>query len=157
MGWYRPPRQTAGDFLTAVTNPQERQVREGMEDRVPRTADDFAGYWKKSPQYEALKQEIAEYREQFPPGGQQEVDFGEVKRFRQAKHVRPKSPYVISIPMQVRLCTIRAYQRYVCLSFSIANLDYADRARIWNDKPSTLTTLIGRIVMSLIIGSIYYG
>lgn len=113
MGWYRPPRQTAGDFLTAVTNPQERQVREGMEDKVPRTADEFAEYWKNSPQYAALKKEIAQYREQFPPGGEQEREFREVKRFRQAKHVRPKSPYVISIPMQVRLCTIRAYQRYV--------------------------------------------
>lgn len=29
--------------------------------------------------------------------------------------------------------------------------------RIWNDKPSTLTTVIGRIVMSLVIGSIYFG
>lgn len=123
MGWYCPPRQTAGDFLTAVTNPQERQVREGMEDCVPRTADDFAEYWKKSPQYEALKQEIAEYREQFPPGGQQEVDFREVKRFRQAKHVRPKSAYVISTLMQVRLCTIRAYQRYVQLFLKIRVID----------------------------------
>lgn len=94
-----------------------------MEDCVPRTADDFAEYWKKSPQYEALKQEIAEYREQFPPGGQQEVDFREVKRFRQAKHVRPKSPYVISTLMQVRLCTIRAYQRYVQLFLKIRVID----------------------------------
>ncbi|KAL2818268.1 ABC-2 type transporter-domain-containing protein [Aspergillus granulosus] len=139
MGWYCPPRQTTGDFLTSVTNPQERKAREGMENKVPRTPDDFEKYWKNSPQYAELQQELAEHAEEFPVGGETEQTFGQVKRFRQARHVRPKSPYVISIPMQVKLCTIRAYQR------------------IWNDKPSTLTTVIGRIVMSLIIGSIYYG
>jgi ATP-binding cassette subfamily G (WHITE) protein 2 (PDR) len=56
----------------------------------------------------------------------------------QAKHVRPESPYTVSIPMQVRYCTQRAYQR------------------LWNDKTSTITTIIGQIVMALIIGSIFY-
>ncbi|KKK17140.1 ATP-binding cassette transporter [Aspergillus rambellii] len=139
MGWYCPPRQTTGDFLTSVTNPQERQVREGMENQVPRTPDEFEIYWKKSPELAQLEREIAHHVEEFPPGGESEQVFNQVKRHRQAKHVRPKSPYVISISMQVKLCTIRAYQR------------------IWNDKPSTLTTVIGRIAMSLIIGSIYYG
>ncbi|KAL3480136.1 ABC-2 type transporter-domain-containing protein [Aspergillus californicus] len=139
MGWYCPPRQTTGDFLTSVTNPQERKTCEGMEERVPRTPEEFETYWKKSPQYAELQQEIAEHSQEFPVGGETEQTFSEVKRYKQAKHVRPKSPYVTSVAMQVKLCTIRAYQR------------------IWNDKPSTLTTLIGRIVMSLIIGSIYYG
>ncbi|KAJ5975960.1 hypothetical protein N7481_009667 [Penicillium waksmanii] len=139
MGWDCPPRQTVGDFLTSVTNPQERKAREGMANEVPRTPDDFEQYWKKSPHYERLKKEILEYCEEYPVGGEAEKDFGATKRLRQAKHVRPKSPYVISIPMQVKLCVKRAYQR------------------IWNDKPSTLTTVIGRIFMSLIIGSIYFG
>ncbi|RHZ44991.1 uncharacterized protein CDV56_102336 [Aspergillus thermomutatus] len=139
MGWYCPPRQTTGDFLTSVTNPQERQAREGMENKVPRTPDDFEKYWKNSPQFARLRREIAEHLREFPPGGESAQAFHEMKRFKQAKHVRPKSPYIISIPMQIKLCTIRAYQR------------------IWNDKPSTLTTVIGRICMSLIIGSIYYG
>ncbi|KAL3463322.1 ABC-2 type transporter-domain-containing protein [Aspergillus heterothallicus] len=139
MGWYCPPRQTTGDFLTSVTNPQERKAREGMENKVPRTPDDFEKYWKNSPQFAELQQEIAEHSEKFPLDGETDHTLAQVKRSKQAKHVRPKSPYVISIPMQVKLCTIRAYQR------------------IWNDKPSTLTTVIGRIVMSLIIGSIYYG
>ncbi|KAJ5682248.1 hypothetical protein N7462_005413 [Penicillium macrosclerotiorum] len=139
MGWECPPRQTTGDFLTSVTNPQERVTREGMENKVPRTPDEFEKYWKKSPHYAALRKEIKQYREEYPLGGTAGKEFDEVKRQRQASHVRPTSPYIISIPMQVRLCTKRAYQR------------------IWNDKPSTLTTVIGRIFMSLIIGSIYFG
>jgi ATP-binding cassette subfamily G (WHITE) protein 2 (PDR) len=57
----------------------------------------------------------------------------------QAKHVRPESPYTVSIPMQVKYCTQRAYQR------------------LWNDKTSTVTTIVGQIIMALIIGSIFYG
>ncbi len=41
--------------------------------------------------------------------------------------------------MQVKYCTQRAYQR------------------LWNDKTSTVTTIVGQIVMALIIGSIFYG
>ncbi|KAE8355555.1 ABC-2 type transporter-domain-containing protein [Aspergillus coremiiformis] len=139
MGWHCPARQTTGDFLTAVTNPQERQARDGMKDKVPRTSDEFEKYWKNSRQYAELQGEIDQYHKEFPLGGEAEQAFGEMKRSKQAKHVRPKSPYIISIPMQIKLCTVRAYQR------------------IWNDKPSTLTTIIGRIAMALIIGSMYFG
>lgn len=111
MGWQCPPRQTTGDFLTSVTNPQERVVREGMENKVPRTPYEFERYWHGSDQYAALQKEIAQYREEYPLGGPAEREFNRIKKLRQARHTRPKSPYVISIPMQVRLCTKRAYQR----------------------------------------------
>ena len=139
MGWFCPSRQTTGDFLTSVTNPQERKVRDGFEDKVPRTADDFEKYWLESENYQMCLQDIAEAEEQNPIGGAALNLFRESKQQAQAKHVRPKSPYTISIPMQIKLCTIRAYQR------------------LWNDKTSTLTTIIGQIVMALIIGSIFYG
>ena len=58
MGWLCPQRQTTGDFLTSVTNPRERKVREGFEHKVPRTPDDFQAYWKQSPEYAALLDEI---------------------------------------------------------------------------------------------------
>jgi ABC-type multidrug transport system ATPase subunit len=54
MGWSKPSRQTTGDFLTSVTNPQERQARDGMEKQVPRTPDEFEAYWKNSAQYKSL-------------------------------------------------------------------------------------------------------
>jgi ABC-type multidrug transport system ATPase subunit len=112
MGWYNPPRQTTGDFLTSVTNPQERKPRKGMENKVPRTSEEFEKYWKASPQYADLQKEIAQYQEEFPLGGASEKALMETKQLRQAKHVRRKSPYLISIPMQVKLCTKRAYQRF---------------------------------------------
>lgn len=111
MGWYNPPRQTTGDFLTSVTNPQERKAREGMEERVPRTPEEFERYWKNSPEYASLQREIAQHEAEFPIGGPAQHELQEKKRSQQAKHVRPKSPYIISVPMQIRLCTKRAYQR----------------------------------------------
>ena len=56
----------------------------------------------------------------------------------QAKHTTSKSPYRISVPMQVKLCTVRAYQR------------------LWGDKSSTIATNISQIMMALIIGSLFF-
>lgn len=131
MGWSNPARQTVGDFLTSVTNPQERKARKGMENKVPRTPEDFERYWKNSEEYSALQREIEQHEQDYPVGGDTIAAFQESKNANQAKHVRPGSPYMISIPMQVKICTKRAYQR------------------LWNDKTSTVTTIIGQIVMAL--------
>ncbi|KAJ9491378.1 hypothetical protein VN97_g1876 [Penicillium thymicola] len=42
LGFDSLPRQTIPDFLTSMTNPEERRVRAGFEDSVPRSADEFA-------------------------------------------------------------------------------------------------------------------
>ena len=139
MGWYCPPRQTTGDFLTSVTNPQERVACEGYETKVPRTPDEFESYWLQSEAFKACKRDIAEAEEEHPIGGTALEEFRESHHQAQAKHVRPGSPYTISIPMQIRLCTVRAYQR------------------LWNDKASTISVVVGQIAQSLIIGSIFYG
>jgi ABC-type multidrug transport system ATPase subunit len=75
MGWECPPRQTTGDFLTSVTNPTERKVREGFENKVPRTADEFEKYWKASQHRKALMEEIKDHEEEFPMGGQTLANF----------------------------------------------------------------------------------
>lgn len=140
QGWYCPPRQTTGDFLTSVTNPEERKPREGMESKVPRTPEDFERYWLQSSEFKAVQRDIEEHEERFPEGGDELVgQMQEHKRIVQAKHTRPQSPYLISVPMQIKLNTRRAYQR------------------IWMDKPSTLATVAGQIIMGLIVGSVFYG
>ncbi|WPH02729.1 Hypothetical protein R9X50_00559700 [Acrodontium crateriforme] len=140
QGWYCPRRQTTGDFLTSVTNPSERTVREGFENKVPRTAEEFEKYWKESPEYAKLHEEIRKHEEDYPVGNKAQLeDLRKAKNEQQAHHVRPKSPYVVSTIMQVRYNVYRAWRRIV------------------NDKASTLTPLIGNIVMALIIGSVYFG
>ena len=138
MGYECPPRQTTGDFLTSVTNPIERRARPGFEDRVPRTPDDFERYWRSSGAYLALQAEIKQHETAHPIGGPTLQEFYDSRKEMQSRHQRPKSPYTVSIPMQVRYCTQRAYQR------------------LWNDKASTMTAIFGQIIMALIIGSIFY-
>jgi hypothetical protein len=36
-----PTRQATDNYLTSITNPQERQAKLGMENRFPRTPEDF--------------------------------------------------------------------------------------------------------------------
>jgi ABC-type multidrug transport system permease subunit len=84
--------------------------------------------------------EINDFEEEFPLNEHATLaHFREQKNIVQAKHSRPKSPYLVSVPMQVKLNTIRAYQR------------------IWGDIASTATQTVLNIVLSLIVGSIYYG
>ncbi|KAF2865640.1 ABC-2 type transporter [Massariosphaeria phaeospora] len=141
QGWYCPPRQTTGDFLTSVTNPQERRTRPGMEDRVPRTPEDFEHYWHSSPECKKLLAEIDEHEAEHPMDNQGPSlqRLREQKNYLQAKHVRPRSPFLISIPMQIRLNTKRAYQR------------------IWGDISATATHAALNVVMALMVGSIFFG
>jgi ATP-binding cassette subfamily G (WHITE) protein 2 (PDR) len=138
MGYECPSRQTTGDFLTSVTNPSERKVRPGFEKKVPRTPDEFEKYFKESQIFKEMMREMKAHEEEFPMGGKTLEEFRASRKGMQAKHQRPESPYTVSIPMQVKYCTRRAFQR------------------LWNDKTSTVTTIIGQIVMALIIGSIFY-
>ena len=141
QGWECPPRQTTGDFLTSVTNPSERKARPGMEDKVPRTPDDFESWWRASPEFAALQKQLDAYDAEYPVtkhGAHTEV-LRDAKTSRQAKHVRPGSAYTISVPMQIKLTTKRAYQR------------------IWGDKSATLTTFVSNVIMALIVGSLFYG
>ncbi|KAM0285091.1 hypothetical protein ACHAO9_008922 [Fusarium lateritium] len=141
MGWQCPQRQTTGDFLTSITNPLERKARPGMENKVPRTAEEFEMYWHNSKEYQTLQQEIDSYQAEYPAHDRSEAiaPLRERKNMVQAKHARPKSPYIITLPMQIRLTTKRAYQR------------------IWNDLSATATSVGSNVIMALIIGSVYYG
>lgn len=138
MGWHRDSRQVASDFLTAVTNPGERKTRPGMEDKVPRTAEEFAEYWKRSKECAKLKASIETYELEHPLGRDDGTRFQENHEKQQARHTRPSSPYLLSIPMQIRLCLRRAFQR------------------MRNDIPTTMSTVVAQVVLSFIIGSIFY-
>ena len=137
QGWYCPPRQTTGDFLTSVTNPIERKPREGMEQKVPRTPVEFEQYWHNSPEYQELLRQMDERRVENREEKLQE--FQQQKRQQQADHTRPRSPYLVSVPMQIKLNTKRAYQR------------------VWNERSATLTMIISNCIIALIVGSVFYG
>jgi ATP-binding cassette, subfamily G (WHITE), member 2, PDR len=58
LGFHCPESQTVPDFLTSMTNPVERVVREGFENRVPRSSEDFARSWRESSERAQLLKDI---------------------------------------------------------------------------------------------------
>ncbi|GME34398.1 ABC transporter-like protein [Neofusicoccum parvum] len=136
MGWDCPPRQTTADFLTSVTNPIERKPRKGMEDHVPRTAEDFKKYWESSEDFKALCRGIEEDSKAATDSTLADLEAS--KHSRQAEHTDPSSPYMIPVTTQVLINTKRAY------------------LRVWQDKASTVTTIIAQVVQALLVGSMFY-
>lgn len=111
MGFQCPDRQTTADFLTSMTSPQERVVKIGYENRVPRTPDDFAAAWKSSLERKQLMKDIEVYEQKYPFEGEHYDKFVESRKAQQAKHQRLKSPYTLSYGQQVGLCLWRGFRR----------------------------------------------
>jgi len=138
MGWVCPSRQTTGDFLTSVTNPSERLAKAGYESRVPRTPDEFEHIWRNSEAHKKLEKELQQHESDAANSGFQER-FKQSHKAQQSKRIRVASPYIVNVPMQLKICLKRAFQR------------------LRNDKPSTLTVVLGQVVMALVVGSVFFG
>lgn len=140
MGWECAQRQTTGNFLTGLTNPTERKARSGFENQVPRTIEDFERRWRESSDFEQLQRGLEQYESDFPRGETQTMrDFQKGRSADRTKLAVKSSPFTLSIAQQISLCTKRAYQR------------------VWNDRSSTVSTLVGQLIMALVIGSMFYG
>lgn len=138
MGFQCPDRQTTADFLTSMTSPDERIVREGFENKVPRTPDEFAAAWKDSPERAQLLKDIEEFDNKHPIGGPDLDKFKQSRKLQQAKRQRVSSPFTLSYGQQVRLCLWRGFRRLMA------------------DPSLTFTQLFSNMILALIIGSIFY-
>lgn len=138
MGWKRHLRQVSADFLTSVTNPSERVPQDGMADKVPRTSTDFETYWRNSEEYSELREKMKNFSRDFPLDGREESKLKDVKRIEQANHVRESSPYLLSVPMQLRLCLVRAYRRAL------------------NDRAGIIATAVLQMLIAVLISSLFF-
>ncbi|RYO87818.1 hypothetical protein DL764_008812 [Monosporascus ibericus] len=137
LGFHRPDRQTVPDFLTSMTSPDERRVRPGFEDIVPRTPDEFVQRWRASKQRQRLVQELAAY-EQKHPSRERLKEYQQFRRAEQAKLQRTSSQYTISYVQQVSLTFWPAWRRL------LAHPDF------------TIASLLFSLIMALILGSMFY-
>ncbi|KAL5338916.1 ABC-2 type transporter-domain-containing protein [Aspergillus crustosus] len=138
MGFDCPDRQTTADFLTSLTSPTERLVREGYEGRVPRTPDEFAARWKASAERKQLLDDIEAFQNEFPIGGSKLDEFNRSRAAEKAKGTRAGSPYTLSYAMQIQLCLSRGF------------------IRLKGDMSMTLATIIGNSIMALIVSSVFF-
>ncbi|EFQ98073.1 multidrug resistance protein CDR1 [Nannizzia gypsea CBS 118893] len=137
LGFYCPPRQTIPDFLTSMTSPEERRVRPGFEDSVPRSPDEFAKRWQASDQRKNLRLELATYERRHPPEERMK-EYSLSRQAEQAKGQRSKSVYTISYTQQISLALWRAYRRLLA------------------DPGFTIASLLFNVIMALILGSMFY-
>ena len=138
LGFECPKRATDADFLTSMTSPQERRVKAGFENKVPRTPDEFAEAWKASPERAALRKELDEYEKEFPYEGEAYDQFVTSRKAQQAKRQRIKSPFVLSYGQQISLCLRRGFWR------------------LRGDPSLTFTQLFGNAAIALILGSVFF-
>ncbi|KAI0356868.1 pleiotropic drug resistance ABC transporter [Trametes cingulata] len=110
MGYQPANRQTTADFLVAVTDPNGRIVREGYEHRVPRTADEFAAYFRQSEFARLNREDMDAYRAEFVGKPERADAYRQSVKAEHARHASKKSPYIVSIPMQARALMRRRVQ-----------------------------------------------
>jgi ATP-binding cassette, subfamily G (WHITE), member 2, PDR len=137
MGFECAKRQTVPDFLTSMTNPIERLVKKGFENRVPRTPDEFAEIWHNSDARKSMLVELDDFDKANPIGGPNLQAFQQSRRVQQSKLQRKASPYTLSYGSQVKLCLWRGWKRLI------------------DDPAITLTQLFGNSVNALVVSSLF--
>ena len=140
LGLHCPDRETTADFLTSVTDPAQREYREGFEAKAPKTAEDFEKAFKNSINYQKVLADVADYERHLD-----RTDHGDAKEFKQSvkeqqsKRVSSKSSYTVTFWRQVLACTQREFWL------------------VWGDKPTLYTKFFIIISNGLIVGSLFYG
>ncbi|GME80130.1 unnamed protein product [Ambrosiozyma monospora] len=137
MGFEKPSRMTAPEFLTAVTSPSSRKVKPGFEGKVPETAQEFEEYWHRSPEYSKLLDQYHEFVALHDAQDtRQRLEFATTQRKQTL--TRQKSQFVVNYFAQLYYLMIRGFQR------TKGNNTY------------TIVVLVSFIIKGLIIGSMYY-
>ena len=137
MGFVCKDRQTIPDFLTSITNPAERMVKPGFEHKVPHTPREFYRHWRRSSERQFLLEEIDKYLD-YCLILNYKLKIFKAMQAQKSKHTNSKSPYTVSLPMQVRYIIKRNFNRI-------------------KGAPSIpIVTVLGNIALSLILASVFY-
>ncbi|KAI9673326.1 MAG: hypothetical protein M1829_004092 [Trizodia sp. TS-e1964] len=130
LGFICQPRWTTADFLTSVTDEHERNVREGWENRIPRSAIQFEEAYRNSQIQASTIADVEEF----------ENTVAEQQREREAAQTAATKKRNYSIPFhkQVIACTRRQF------------------LVLWGDKVSLVGKWAGITFQSLIVGSVFF-
>ncbi|GMG21613.1 unnamed protein product [Ambrosiozyma monospora] len=137
MGWKCPARQTTADFLTSITSPEERVAKAGWEHKVPKSPKEFADYWKSSPEYAELCENIDSHIS-FCEENHSAESYKSAHIAKQSDHIRPGSPFTVSFWMQIKILALRNFWR------------------LQKDPSVALFTIFGNSIMGLILSSLFY-
>jgi ATP-binding cassette subfamily G (WHITE) protein 2 (SNQ2) len=136
LGFHAWERQTTPDFLTSVTSPSERVVRDDHVGPVPRTPDEFAEAFRKSGYYDRLRSDIAEYHRTAVQNGSVAENFeAEVQRVR-------SSLAFSSEPLAIWTQSVQATKRYY--------------RELWHNQHDFYVVLFLNAVNAVLNGSAYF-
>jgi ABC-type multidrug transport system ATPase subunit len=125
-----------GDFLTGITVPTERRIRDGFENRFPRNKDALREVYEKSAIHAQM---ITEYDY---PNTDEARDRTQVFKdgvaFETAKQLPKNSPLTVNFVEQVKACVSRQYQI------------------IWGDKATFVIKQVATLIQALVAGSLFY-
>lgn len=136
LGFVCDSSANVADFLTGVTVPTERQIREGYEQSFPRTADAIREAYGQT-SIKALMEQECKYPNT-PEAKANTYDFQEAIRYDKAKSLPRASPLTASFATQVKTCIARQYQI------------------IWGDKSTFIIKQLVTLVQAFVVGSLYY-
>lgn len=124
------------DYLTGVTVPTERNIREEMRHKFPRTASEIRTRYENTEIYNRMK---AQYSFPASESAKEMTDlFQQGIQMDRHKGLPKNSPLTVGFALQVKACIIRQYQI------------------LWGDKATFLIKQISTIVQALIAGSLFY-
>jgi ATP-binding cassette subfamily G (WHITE) protein 2 (SNQ2) len=135
LGFVCDPAANRADFLTGVTVPTERAVKEGYEHRFPRTADEIRTAYHRS----AIKvRMLAESN--YPKSSeviQQTAEFKKMEARDKHKHLPKNATVTASFPTQVKVAVKRQFKI------------------LWGDKSTLIVKQASTVVQALIAGSLF--
>ncbi|ROW15604.1 hypothetical protein VPNG_02208 [Cytospora leucostoma] len=130
LGFDCPPRWTTADFLTSVVDPHERSIRPGWEDRIPRSAEDFAAVYKRSEAYQKNLKDIEQFETQTVEQ-QKQISQNSTKASKRKNYTIPFYQQVIALTQRQFLVMI-------------------------GDKASLFGKWGGIVFQGLIVGSLFF-
>ncbi|OAQ66351.1 ABC transporter [Pochonia chlamydosporia 170] len=130
LGFECPERWTTPDFLTSVTDKHERNVRDGWEDRIPRSAQDFADIYKNSQIFRDTLADMDDFESTTKKLEEERLQ-------NQSEKTRTKN-YTLPFHQQVIACTKRQF------------------LVMTGDKASLFGKWGGLIFQGLIVGSLFF-
>lgn len=136
LGFVCTDGANVADFLTGITVPTERRIRDEYEDRFPRNADEVRAAYQKSNIKARMEQEY-DYSDTEEAKTCTQT-FCEAVQAEKHKSLPKKSPLTTSFYTQVQTSVIRQYQL------------------LWGDKATFFIKQISTVSQALIAGSIFY-
>ena len=136
LGFICEDGANVADFLTGVTVPTERRIRQGSKDKFPRTAEAIRDVYQMTSVKTVMEQEY-NY-----PGSEEAksntAEFKEAIVHDKHKTLPKSSPLTVGFIAQVRACVTRQFEI------------------IWGDKPTLFIKQGATLVQALVAGSLFY-